>query len=140
MSRTEPILHHTFTVSERLKGKKLFDALFTSGQSVNKYPITAVFKEMVFRDRMPARTGFSVPKKKFKKAIDRNRLKRRMREAFRQNKHGLYDRLTKNKKQISIVFVYTGKEAVSYSDINEKIILLLKDIENQISPSSYESK
>jgi ribonuclease P protein component len=129
---TSPV-KNTFGVRERLKSKKHFEAVFNKGRSLHKMPVTLIFLELPFNDTAPVRTAFAVPKRKFKKATERNKLKRRMKEAFRQHKHGLYDSLTKNKKQIGMVFVYSGKEAVSYNQISEKIIILLQELEKQIT-------
>jgi ribonuclease P protein component len=133
MSEGGSPVKNTLGVHERLKSKKHFAALFNQGRSIGKPPVTLIYKEVAFNQPVPVQTAFTVPKRKFKKATERNKLKRRMKEAFRQNKHGLYDTLTKNQKQLGMVFVYTGKEAVSYNVISEKIVLLLQEIQQQLS-------
>lgn len=132
MSKDASLVKNTFGVHERLKSKKHFAALFNQGRSINKQPVTLIFKEVAFNDAVPVRTAFTVPKRKFKKATERNKLKRRMKEAFRQHKHGLYDTLTKSGKQLAMVFVYTGKEPVSYAIITEKIVILLQELQQLV--------
>jgi ribonuclease P protein component len=76
---------------------------------------------------------FSAPKKKFRKAVTRNRLKRLMREAFRKNKHELYDFLHAEKKNIHLSIVFTGNADISYAETEVKIILTLHRLIQEIN-------
>ena len=74
----------------------------------------------------PAQVLMSVPKYNFHKAVHRNLIRRRMKEAFRLNKQLLYNRLSENGNQIVFCITYTAKEIVTYDLIQAKIILLLQ--------------
>jgi ribonuclease P protein component len=74
----------------------------------------------------PAQVLMSVPKYNFHKAVQRNLIRRRMKEAFRLNKQLLYHRLSENGNQIVFSITYTAKEIVTYDLIQTKIILLLQ--------------
>jgi ribonuclease P protein component len=78
---------------------------------------------------------FSAPKKKFKKAVTRNRLKRLMRESYRKNKHLLYDFLEEKNKNIHLSIVFTGSADISYAETEGKIILTLQRLIEEIKLS-----
>jgi ribonuclease P protein component len=73
-----------------------------------------------------ARVLVSVSKKKFKKAVDRNRIKRIVREAFRKNKAVLYDYLQENNKSLWLGLIYSGETILSYQETERKLILILQ--------------
>ena len=75
--------------------------------------------------RSPLQAGFTVSTKNFKKAVDRNRVKRLMRESYRLNKHTLTDTLKNTSTQMAVFFIYTGNEIPKYADVNEKILKAL---------------
>ena len=72
------------------------------------------------------RSGFAVSNRNFKKATDRNRVKRLMREAYRLQKNILQSRLKEGNTSLSIFFVYTAKELPDFTDIKEKMSLILQ--------------
>ena len=110
---------------EKLKSKKLLDELFASGKKLNEYPIKLVYKQLNFDDDILIKTGVSAPKRNFKKAVDRNRIKRLLREGYRLNKYIIHDKL--DKKYICM-FLYLGKEMPSFNDLNDKMIKLLNKL------------
>jgi len=101
---------NTFTKDEKLKSAKLIEQLFKEGKSVSKSGFTLVYLVADVTSMYPARAGFSVPKKNFKHAVDRNRAKRLMREVYRTRKIVLYEKLVSTHKQLAIMWVYKGKE------------------------------
>ena len=107
---------------EKLKSKKLLDALFTSGNKLNKYPIKLVYKKIDFKDECFFKVGVSVPKRNFKKAVDRNKIKRLMREAYRLNKHIIQNE--KNNKYVCML-LFIGKETPDFEELNTKVNKLL---------------
>ena len=84
----------TFGKQEKLKSRKLIERLFEEGKSVKKYPIRLVYLQTDHTSDLPAQVGFSVPKRHFKRAVDRNRIKRLLREAYRIQKKNFTDSFT----------------------------------------------
>lgn len=115
-------MNQTFPAIEKLKSKKLLDELFSSGKKINAYPIKLVYKQLDFEDDTLVKAGVSVPKRNFKKAVDRNRIKRLLREAYRLNKHIIYDGLD---KKYVCMFLYLGKEMPTFEELHSKIEHLL---------------
>ncbi len=108
--------------NEKLKSKKTIDSLFSKGKSVSKYPLRLVFAPLETEtDKL--KFGVSVSKKHFKNAVDRNYYKRVLRECYRLNKHIIHENLS---KKYAILFFYQTKERLTYSEINEKTILLFE--------------
>ena len=110
-------LKYTFTKEERLCSKKQFEKLFTHGISFLVYPLKINVLESEFTEKYPVKAAFAVSKRSFKKAVLRNQLKRRMREAYRLNKHTLY--AVVSGRQMAVAFIYIGKEIESYSRIEK---------------------
>ncbi len=124
-------LRNTFHKEERLSSKVMIDILFEKGRYFNNYPIKVVWVEAEIASSFPAQLIISVPKKTFKKAVDRNRIKRLIREAYRKNKFNFYNYLVSQNIKIAVGFVYTGNEILDYSEIESKIVLILQKIETQ---------
>lgn len=120
---------YTFTKEERLCNKKLIDELFRNGSSFLVYPFKVSWLIVAEPQLYPAQVLFSVPKKRYKHAVDRNLLKRRMREAYRLNKeHYLYLPLKDKGKQIVFSIGYVGKEIADYAFIEKKMLKLLNSL------------
>jgi len=119
-------MRQTFRKSERLKSRKLIEELFDSGKWINNDPIRVVYKFTDLNSSIPAQVGVSVPKSNMKRAVDRNRFKRRMRETYRKNKTELYDFLSVQEKQCALMFIYKGGINVKSEVIDEKICALLQ--------------
>ena len=117
---------YTFTKEERLCNKKLIDELFHNGSSFLCYPFKISWLIADGDQPYPAQVLFSVPKKRFKRAVDRNLLKRRMREAYRLHKEQhLYLPLKDQDKKIVFSIGYIGKEISDYGFIEKKMLKLL---------------
>lgn len=113
----------TYPKNEKLKSKKTIGLLFSEGQSVSKYPLRLVYTENLFEKEELIKFGVSVSKKYFKNAVDRNRLKRILRECYRLNKNILSENID---KPMAMMFFYQSKEVLSYQEINEKTIRLFE--------------
>ena len=115
----------TYPTIEKLKSKKLLDELFASGKKLNEYPIKLVYKQLNFEDEVLVKAGVSVPKRNFKRAVDRNRIKRLLHEAYRLNKYIIHEVL---EEKYVCMFLYLGKEMPTFKAVNIKIENLLKKL------------
>lgn len=102
------------------------DELFVSGQTLTVFPFRLVWLETPLLADYPAQMAVSVSKRNFKHAVDRNRLKRLIREAYRKNKFTIYDMAQSLSKQYAIMIIYTGRKMVDYAEVESKIIITLK--------------
>ena len=127
------LVSRTFRKDEKLCSQKLMGELFLSGNSFLSYPLRIVWK--IFSElpsESPAQAGFSVPKKLFKHAVDRNILKRRMRESYRLHKSELYNQLRQSDKRLALMFVYIGKEELPYAKIESAVVKAFEKINGQL--------
>jgi ribonuclease P protein component len=106
---------------ERLCRQRDIEELFASNLSFNEYPIRAIISTQKSISKFGYQVMFVVPKRKFRRAVDRNYIRRRMREAYRLNK----DILNVPNQNILIAFLYHGVKAESFSEMEQKIILTL---------------
>lgn len=124
-----------FRKSERLSGINEIDHLFKDGYSLFKYPLKIKWLPVENDNNVPIKVVISVSKRRFKRAIDRNRIKRIMRECFRLNKSIIENRL--ESKKCHLALIYLGKELCSKNEIEPIIIdlfnRLIKEYENLAS-------
>lgn len=113
----------TLNKTDRLKSKKAIDQLFVEGKSFKKFPVRVLW--MPAEDAEKTKAGFSVPKRLFKLAVKRNRIKRQLREAYRLQKTSLEH---ESGKKFVLLFIYMAKEEVPYSKIEKSISGLLKQL------------
>jgi len=124
---------YTFKKEERLCNKKLIEQLFHNGSSFLCYPFRASWLLIDEPDQTPVQVVFSVSKRRYKRAVDRNLIKRRIREAYRLNKQEyLYDPLTPARKKIIFSLGYIGKEIEPYALMEKKMLKLLKQLCEQV--------
>ena len=123
-------MEQTFCKDERLTRRSLIKKLFDEGQKRFSYPFRVTYLVSLLPSEFPVQLLITVPRSLFKKATDRNRIKRMIREAYRTNKYTLYDPLSKNNKQILLCITYTSKEIVPFEIIKEKIIVLLQRLKD----------
>lgn len=114
-----------FPSSEKLKSKILIDRLFSEGKSIKKYPVLLLYLPLNDPAVISNKTGVSVPKRNFKKAVERNFLKRLMREAFRKNKYIVENNL---KQKFAFMFIYTSRTNVDYDQMSTCISGILKKL------------
>lgn len=112
--------------TDRLKSRKSIDIMFTKGKSISNFPFRVLWMNVENEDGLKA--GFSASTKIFKKATDRNKIKRLMRESYRLQKNDLDVQLSLTDKAINIFFIYTGKEIPKYDLIFERMGNILKRI------------
>ncbi len=115
--------------SERLKSKKDIDTLFLSGKAFFVFPFKVFYRQIELQTDMESVVfGISVPKKIFKRAVDRNALKRKVREIYRVNKQVLKDSLSAQKKTVHVMLVYVDKELKSTNELAPLMVDVLKKI------------
>ncbi|MBR9861249.1 ribonuclease P protein component [bacterium] len=125
---------YTFNKSERLTDVRLIDAIFKrKGHSVFKPPVLLAYLETELNSPFPAQVLISVSKKKFNKAVDRNRIRRMMREAYRLHKHKLYEALEQKQKTIAIAFIYLDAKQPTYDLLEKNIILAIDECIKRLS-------
>ena len=122
----------TLHKEERLCSQKTIEDLFTSGESFLSYPLKVVFLKTELSQPSPVQAAFTVSKRNFKRAVKRNILKRRMREAYRLNKPGFYQEITAKNLQIAVMFVYIGKDITEYPAIEKAMISAFKKLLGKI--------
>ena len=121
----------TFSKSERLCNKKLFDKLFEKGTSFLVYPLKIIFTEEEHNSDYPVQAAFAVSRKLFPKAVTRNLIKRRMREAYRLNKHNLYSLI--GDKKLVLIIIYISKEIIGYHHIENSMQQAINIIAKKVS-------
>ncbi len=124
----------TFTKAERLCSKIIIDKIFESGKTLSVPSLKLLWIKEADANKQMAQILVSVPKRAFKKAVDRNKLKRRIREAYRKNKTALQQQ--ENSGNCYLVIIYTDKKIIEYKQIEEKIVQLLKRLSNEINNSA----
>ena len=117
---------------ERLSWKRYIELLFEKGQSFIAFPLRIVF--YVTEEDLPAESSIliSVAKKRFKRAVKRNKIKRQIREAYRVQKNNLKLSTEDNKKNILIAFIYVDKEIHEHSLIEKAVAKAIKRLNNNI--------
>ena len=123
-------LKFTFNKKEKLKSKKLIEQLFANGQSVSAFPLRLVFLPTFFDDGVLVKTAVSVSKKHFKTAVDRNRIKRLMREVYRLNKSAYFNNIT---TQYAFMILYIGKDKPNITQIECQMKHLFEKFVSKVS-------
>lgn len=119
----------TFLRSERLKSTKVIAALFTDGQSFVAYPLRVVWMISTAGEPGKATMAVSVSKRLFKTAVQRNRLKRQIREAYRLHKHLLYQTIeAQAQPHISLMITYIAKEPLPYQEIENGMQKMIRKL------------
>lgn len=123
----------TFNKGERLCSKKVIDKLFLKGSSVFSFPVKIVYLETKLPLKVPVQAGFSVGKRNFKHAVQRNLIKRRMREVYRLNKANFYHEI--GEKQVAVFFIFTGKTIPDYIQVEVAVKKGMKKLLSELNAS-----
>lgn len=116
----------TFRKSERLCSRKVIENLVSKGKNIYVHPLRLMWLTIPKNENAQTQVAFSVPKRIFKDANERNRIKRHLREAYRKNKSYLIAFLSKYELNLVLLFVYTGKEIAPYAETEKTIISIIK--------------
>ncbi|MCK5781134.1 MAG: ribonuclease P protein component [Flavobacteriales bacterium] len=126
------IRRFTYNKEDKLKSTKVISSIFSSGSSFSSYPFRVFYKEMELPKDVPVQIGVSVSKRNFKHAVDRNRIKRLMREAYRLEKYTLLDNLD---AKLAIMIVYTQRKELPFdlikSKMNSTLLKLVKELNKE---------
>lgn len=137
---------HRFTLGkdQRLKSRKRIERIFREGKSINVFPYRVYYMlENAGASGLTAgggpvkpihslQAGFGAGSRHFKKAVDRNRIKRLTREAYRLNKGALSEIVEQRRLSLSLFFIYTGKELPDHRLVSGKIAVALQKIGKEI--------
>lgn len=116
--------------TEKLKSKKLIEKLFEKGKSVSSYPVKLIYLKTPLPEDVKIQAGVAVPKKKFKSAVKRNRIKRLLRESYRLNKPLVFNNIEGN---YAFLFLYLGKDMPQYKDVEKSMVALLQKFIKQVT-------
>ena len=125
----------TLKKEERISSRTLIEKLFDGGnsRSMTAYPVRIVYLIESQPQEAAVKILVSAPKRNLKRAIDRNRVKRQMREAYRKNKHIVLERIDHTSNTtLALAFIWLEKELCSSSDVEEKIVNLLKRVSEKL--------
>lgn len=126
-------LQYTFPKKEKLCSHNIIEDLFTNGDAFICYPYKVVFMQAKLTEDVNSQIMFSVSKRKFKKAVDRNLLKRRCKEAYRLNRVEFAKFLASSQQQIAFAMVYISSEKMPYSNIEKGMKKALKRLQEKLS-------
>ena len=124
---------NTLHKTERLDKKKVIDKMFSGGaRSFSVLPLRVVYLP-VEELEAPVSILVSVSKRRFKRAVKRNRVKRQIREAYRKNKHGLLQALQGKEQQLAVAFIYLSDRLTDSMEIEERMKIALARITEKVT-------
>ena len=129
-------MRNTLGKQERLKSKKLIEKLYAEGDSVKTFPLRMMYVQTAHTSEFPCQVGVSVAKRNYKLAVDRNRLKRLMRETYRLQKQIVYNNL---EEPYVFMISYIGREEIKYEDLYLKMEKLLTLFIDKVKVKADES-
>jgi len=132
------INNYKFRKGEKIVGENRIDSLFIEGKSFVAFPLRVVYLKTELSLSSPISVLVSVPKKRIKSAVKRNRIKRQVREAYRLNKHYLEAVTESIDHHLDIAFVFVREELMEYSIIEKGMRKGLTEIANRLSCNKKE--
>lgn len=120
----------TFRKAERLCGKREVEELFKQGNVLFVHPVKAIYLLKPKDEGSPLQLLISVPKKYLKRAVDRNRMKRLIREVYRQAKGPVMQSLDRLQIHMNLALIYTGRQLNDYDEMEKAVTNILRQLEN----------
>ncbi len=127
---------HSFSRIEKLKSRKLIEQLFSGGKAISVHPLRLIYITPTEQLNVPLKVGVTVSSRNFKKAVDRNRIKRLLREAYRLNKSDISEHVSATGLQLALFIIYTDRSLPEFTLINEKMKLILNKLIKATSEAS----
>ena len=127
---------YTFPKAERLCSHNIIEELFTQGAGFVCYPFRVVYMTSELTEEVGSQVMFSVSKRKFKRAVDRNLLKRRCKEAYRLNRNDFSDFLIDSDQQIAFAMLYISSQRMPYSGIEKGMKKALLKLQEKLSANN----
>jgi ribonuclease P protein component len=135
----------TLGKNEKLKSRKRIEELFDKGKSfvVNPFRVYFVlyddpdsYRESKMNEKRFLQFGVGVSSKNFKRAVDRNRIKRLTREAWRLQKNELNEVTRSSGKQLNVFFIYSAKELPDFATVKDKVAVALKKLLSKVNENN----
>ena len=123
-------MKNTYTKSDKLKSQKVIEQLFEDGQYISAFPLRLIYLEANSESTKKLKTAVSVSKRNFKTAVDRNKIKRLLRESYRLQRSTYFNNIT---TQYAFMILYIGKEIPTYSDVDKNMKVLFEKFLVKIS-------
>jgi ribonuclease P protein component len=124
-------MKNTLPKSDRLTSRVAISQIYDKGKHLNDYPFKIVWLKETGDPEL--KVVFSVPKRKFKRAVDRNQIKRKLREGYRKHKHDCQKAAESQNMRVSLFLIYLGKDIPQSEIVDDKIIVLLNRLTKEIT-------
>jgi ribonuclease P protein component len=117
---------------EKLKSRKQIELLFAKGKSISAFPVKVFYLPIDHTPLHPVQVGVGVSARHFKKAVDRNTIKRRMREAYRLHKLPLHDHLVAEQKSVAVFILWIDKQIPSTALVQDLMPTVIEKLIKQL--------
>ena len=117
---------------EKLKSRKQIELLFAQGKSISSFPVKVFYLPVEHTPEHPVQVGAGVSARNFKKAVDRNTIKRRMREAYRLHKLPLHESLKTEQKSVAVFILWIDKQLPTTAALNDLMPVVLEKLIKQL--------
>ena len=117
---------------EKLKSRKQIEMLFAQGKSISSFPVKVFYLPVDHTPVHPVQVGVGVSARNFKKAVDRNTIKRRMREAYRLHKLPLHEHLVAQQKSVAVFILWIDKQMPTTAALQELMPAVIEKLIKQL--------
>ena len=118
----------TFSKHERIKSRIVLDEVYKNGELIKHFPYRLKYLSYKFEDEAKVKIVVSIPKRNVKKAVDRNRLRRQIKEAYRLNKSDLVTHFKEKEGGLALFLIYSGKENQPYDFLEKNLKVVLQQL------------